>query len=64
MTTSYRLYLVSDLTQRFEPAVDIDAPNDAVAMSIAEELRSGRAAELWKGSQVIKGWRNNAAGPC
>jgi hypothetical protein len=61
--TSYRLYLVSSLTHRFEPALDIDAPGDGVAMSIAEELRSNRPAELWNGSRIVKAWKDKPATP-
>ena len=56
--TSYSLYLASDLTRRFEPALDIDAPSDRVAIDIAEDLRSCRPAELWNGSRMVREWKD------
>ena len=55
--TSYRLYLVSDLTRRFEPAQEFDAKSDRAAIAIAEEARCNRAAELWDGSRMVRGWK-------
>jgi hypothetical protein len=55
--TSYRLYLVSGLTRRFEPAQDFEAPNDRRAIAIAEKLRADREAELWNGNQMVKDWK-------
>ena len=54
---SYRLYLVSDLTQRFEPAQEFDARNDRAALAMADELRSDRAAELWSGNRLVREWK-------
>ena len=53
---TYRLYLVSGLTQRFEPAVEHDMHNDEAALAWAEDLRMKRAAELWSGSRLVREW--------
>ena len=55
--TSYRLYLVSGLTPRFEPAQEFDAPNDRKAIAIAERKRLARAAELWNGNRIVQEWK-------
>ena len=55
--TSYRLYMVSDLTRRFEPAQEFDARSDKSALIIAEEMRADRAAELWCGSRLVREWK-------
>jgi hypothetical protein len=55
--TSYRLYLLSSLTRRFEPAQEIEAEDDEAAITIAEDARSHRAAELWNGSRIVKEWK-------
>ena len=58
--TSYRLYLVSGLTRRFEPAQEFDARNDRAATAIAEEMRSAGAAELWSGNRIVREWKGEA----
>ena len=55
--TSYRLYLVSGLTRRFEPAQELDAKDDKLAVEIAETVRASRAAELWSGSRMVMEWK-------
>ena len=55
---TYRLYRVSDLTPRFEPAKEFEANDDAAAIVIAEKARARRAAELWNGSRMIKEWKD------
>lgn len=55
--TSYRLYLVSGLTRRFEPAKEFDARNDRAAVAIAEDMRSARPAELWNGNRIVRDWK-------
>ena len=55
--TSYRLYRVSNLTRRFEPAEEFDAKDDRAAIAFADEVRSHRPAELWNGNRMIKGWK-------
>ena len=55
--TSYRLYQVSGLTRRFDPAQEIDAPNDREAIAMAEKMRSDRPAELWNGSRIVQEWK-------
>ena len=55
--TSYRLYRVSFLTRRFEPAEEFHAEGDLAAIAMAEEARSRRAAELWSGSRIVKEWK-------
>ena len=57
--TSYRLYLVSDLTRRFEPAQDFEARGDKAAIAIADERRSARPAELWSGNRMVRAWKAN-----
>ena len=61
--TSYRLYLVSDLTRRFEPAQEFEAKSDRAAIAIAEKARSERAAELWDGSRMVKDWKVRSSVP-
>lgn len=59
--TSYRLYLVSGLTRRFEPAQEFLAKNDRAAIAMAEDVRADRAAELWNGNRIVKEWRDQAS---
>ena len=54
--SSYRLYRLSHLTRRFEPAEEFDAKDDRAAIAVAEAVRAQRAAELWNGSRLIKEW--------
>ena len=54
---SYRLYRVSHLTRRFEPAEEFDAADDPAAIAVAEKARSHRMAELWNGSRMVKEWK-------
>lgn len=51
------MYLVSDLTRRFEPAQEFDARNDRAALAMADEIRSQRAAELWSGNRLVREWK-------
>ena len=60
---SYRLYLVSDLTRRFEPAQEFDARDDRAALAMADELRSHRAAELWSGNRLVREWKESSSCP-
>lgn len=55
--TSYRLYLVSELTRRFEPAIEFEAKSDRAAIAVVEKTRSERAAELWNGARMVKDWK-------
>ena len=52
----YRLYLESSLTERFEPAIELDMPDDRAALAWAEDIRMMRAAELWSGSRLVREW--------
>jgi len=54
--SSYRLYGLSQLTRRFEPAEEFDAEDDRQAIALAEDVREHRSAELWNGSRLIKEW--------
>ena len=54
---SYRIYMVSGLTRRFEPAQDFDAKSDRAAIAFAEKTRSHRSAELWRGNRLVKEWK-------
>ena len=54
--TSYRLYLVSDLTRRLEPALEFDAQTDRAAFTFADKIRSHRPAELWSGNRLMREW--------
>ena len=53
---NYRLYLISGITRRFEPAREIDAETDDEAIVAADEVRSTKAAELWRGNRLVKEW--------
>jgi hypothetical protein len=55
--TSYRLYLVSGLTRRFEPAQEFNARDDRAALIMADEIRAQRAAELWSGNRLVREWK-------
>jgi len=61
--TSYRLYLVSDVTRRFEPAQEFEAKSDQAAIATAEKARSERAAELWDGSRMVRDWKVGSSVP-
>jgi hypothetical protein len=54
--SSYRLYMVSVLTLRFEPAQELDAEDDQQAIAAAEVARAARAAELWQGNRMVMQW--------
>jgi hypothetical protein len=54
---SYRLYRVSELTRRFEPAKEFDAEDDRTAIVMAEKERSRRSAELWNGNRMVREWK-------
>lgn len=56
----YRLYRVSDITRRLEPAEEFDAANDGAAIGIAEQARSHRAAALWSGGRMVQDWKANS----
>ena len=53
----YRLYMVSGITRRFEPAQELDAEDDMKAIAAAELARASRAAELWQGNRMVKHWQ-------
>lgn len=53
---TYRLYLESNLIQRFEPAIELDMADDETALAWADDLRMERAAELWSGSRLVREW--------
>ena len=55
---TYRLYIVSDISRRFEPAQELDAENDEAAIAAAETARAARSAELWRGSGLVKEWKD------
>jgi hypothetical protein len=54
----YRLYVVSGLTGRFEPALEVDVSNDEAALRWADDIRALRDAELWYGSRLVKQWNS------
>lgn len=54
--SSYRLYMVSVLMLRFEPAQELDAEDDQQAIAAAEVARAARAAELWQGNRMVMQW--------
>ena len=56
LMVSYRLYMASGLTHRFEPAQPLDAEDDMKAIAAAELARASRTAELWQGSRMVKHW--------
>lgn len=45
--TDYRLYLLGQ-TGRFENVQEMDCADDMAAIEMAEQRRSGAAAELWQ----------------
>ena len=55
----YRLYLVSDLTDRLAPALELDVQDDETAIQWAEEVRCGRRAELWAGDRLVRDWQSS-----
>jgi hypothetical protein len=54
--TTYRLYLVSELTDRLSPALELDVQDDDAAVRWANEMRGHRKAELWHGNRLVKEW--------
>ena len=54
--SSYRLYMVSGVTRRFEPAQELEAEDDQQAIAAAEVARAARAAELWQGNRMVMEW--------
>lgn len=54
---TYRLYIVSGLTGRFEPALEIETQgSDEAAIRWAEDIRARRPGELWNGNRLVKRW--------
>lgn len=49
---TYRLYCL-DGVDKVASAEWIEADDDACAMAAAEELRAGRACELWQGRRLV-----------
>ena len=56
--TSYRLYLVSEMTERLSPALELEVDDDETAIRWAEEMRAGRRAELWSGNRMVRDWHS------
>ena len=56
--TSYRLYLVSEMTDRLSPALELAVDDDEIAVRWAEEMRAGRRAELWSGNRMVRDWHS------
>ena len=54
---SYRLYLASDLPQRFASSLELDAKNDQAAIALANGFRGARTAELWHRDRLVKEWK-------
>ena len=54
--SSYRLYMVSGITRRFEPSQELEAEDDQQAIVAAEVARAARAAELWQGNRMVMAW--------
>lgn len=54
---SYRLYILSDISRRFEPAQELEAEDDKKAIAAGEVARAARAAELWQGNRMVKEWQ-------
>ena len=54
---TYRLYIASSVTPRFEPAQELAADDDETAIAAAEVARAARSAELWRGSRMVKAWK-------
>jgi hypothetical protein len=54
----YRLYILSEITRRFEPSKEITAASDQAAIALAEEARANRSAELWTGARMVKEWKD------
>ena len=54
----YSLYLVSALTQRLGPALELDVSSDEKAIEWAEEVRNGSAAELREGERLVRKWQD------
>ena len=50
--TDYRLYLVAG--DRLGPPRLIACPDDATAIMWADDLREGKAAELWCGGRLVQ----------
>ena len=50
----YRLYLLSNPDGRFVGFEEIDAPDDAAAVRLAEHRCGNHALELWCGGRKIK----------
>jgi len=55
--TNYRLYILSGISRRFEPAQELEAEDDEKAIAAAELARAARSAELWRGSRMVKDWQ-------
>ena len=59
----YRLYLVSDFTDRLSPALDLDVKDEETAIQWADEVRCRRRAELWNGNRIVRDWHHHEDGP-
>jgi hypothetical protein len=52
----YRVYFLDDFNQHIVGARQIEAPDDAAAVSMAERMRGLSPLELWCDERKIRQW--------
>jgi hypothetical protein len=52
----YRLITVDPVSRRTDCVRHLETADDEAAILRAEQLRAGRAAELWSGYRVVRRW--------
>ena len=55
----YRLYLLSEFSNRLAPAQEMELPDDADAVKWARETRRDSPAELWEANRLVRQWNRN-----
>jgi len=61
----YRLYFLDSayVGQLISNSLEFEAGSDGAAVELAETIREGRPAELWRGTRKLKVWPEQRSGP-
>ncbi|MBD3760898.1 hypothetical protein O4H52_12295 [Sphingomonadaceae bacterium G21617-S1] len=59
MMNLYRLYILDSLGEHIEDCVEIDAANDADAITTASDLSCRNPAELWAMARKVRGFSDS-----
>jgi hypothetical protein len=61
--SGYRLYFMDRFSGHIEHRREYEAQDDAEAIAIANDWRTGQPMELWLGSTKLKHWEAEAIAP-